>query len=447
MSSPSPQLDTIQHIHFIGIGGIGMSALARYYQTAGKDVSGSDAVDSELLQDLAKEGIQVQVGQKAENVPATADLIVYTHAIGMKNPELLEAKNRQVPLLTYNQALGLVTREKFTIAVAGTHGKSTTTAMIALMMVRGGLDPTVIVGTKIREFGNSNFRFGKSNFLLIEACEYKRSFLDYYPHIVVLPNVDLDHLDYFKDQQDYNKAFAALLKKIPHTGYLIYNAQDTNTASILKNNKGFTIPVSFQADHFNVDHERFAYPPLRIPGAHNRSNAALSYMTGKVLNIRHEHIMAGLESFNGTWRRFENKGKLPTGALCFDDYGHHPTEIKATLAGMREMFAKERIICVFQPHQFSRTAHFLNEFGQAFAQADSVVIPDIYAVRDNQKDKEKVSVSTLVETIKKHHHDVLLGNGLENTALWLMENTGPNDVVITMGAGTIGTIYRYLVMQ
>ncbi len=445
MSSPSPQLETIRRIHFIGIGGIGMSALARYYRAVGKEVSGSDAVDSELLQDLAQEGIQIQVGQKGGNIPRSADLIVYTHAIGTKNPELIEAKNKQIPLLTYNQALGLVTREKFTIAVAGTHGKSTTTAMIALTMVRGGLDPTVIVGTKIREFGNSNFRFGKSNFLLIEACEYKRSFLDYYPHIVVLPNVDLDHLDYFKDQQDYNKAFAALLKKIPHTGYLIYNAHDKNTTSILKNNKGFSVPVSFQSDHFNVDRERFEYPVLRIPGAHNRCNAALSYMTGKILNIHHEHIMESLAAFNGTWRRFENKGKLPTGALCFDDYGHHPTEIKATLAGVREMFSQERIICVFQPHQFSRTAHFLDEFGTAFPNADSVIIPDIYEVRDNQKDKEKVSAATLVETIKKHHQNVILGNGLENTALWLMENTGPHDVVITMGAGTIGTIYQYLV--
>lgn len=437
-------IKSVRSAHFIGIGGIGMSALSRYYKTIGKKVSGSDAVDSELMRELNKEGINTIVGQTPENISTEIDLVIHTQAIPASNPEFKEAKKQNKPILSYNQALGLLTKEKFTIAVAGTHGKSTTTAMLALTMVAGGLDPTVIIGTKLKEFGGSNFRYGKSNFLLIEACEYRRSFLDYYPHIIVLPNVDLDHLDYFKDEADYVKAFASFVKKVPHTGYLIANGDDKNIKKLIPMVKGFSIDPTFKPDHFVFDREKFAYPTVGVPGMHNRVNASLAYMTGKILNIPEHRVLRALEGFTGTWRRFENKGKLKSGANLYDDYGHHPTEIEATLQGTRELFPGRNIIAVFQPHQFSRTHHFLKEFGTAFREADMIIIPDIYEARDSKKDKQTVSVDRLVEEIAQQGKEVKNGQGLEQTARWLEQNTTEKEVVITMGAGNIHLIYTYL---
>jgi len=437
--------DMIRNVHFVGIGGIGMSALARYFVATGKHVTGSDTTAGIITQELQQEGIAVYIGHDKRYIPDNTDLIIYTHAISAGNPELSHGRKMKIPLLTYAQALGILTKEKFTIAVAGTHGKSTTTAMIALIMERAGLDPTVIIGTKIREFGNVNFRYGKSNFLVIEACEYRRSFLEYYPHILVVPNVDLDHLDYFTGEEDYVSAFKALFKKIPETGYVIAHADDDHIKAIANVVKGHFIGLHFVRDGFMVEDQKYDFPPMQIPGRHNRINASLAFMTGKLLDIPEDMIRETLGQFTGTWRRFEYKGEISTGAKMYDDYGHHPTEIQATLSGAREQFPHQRIICVFQPHQYSRTRSFLKEFGRSFEQADLVIIPNIYEARDGQKDEH--TLDDLVLEIQGNGVAVFNGEGLQKTADYLKQHTHTGDIVITIGAGDIYQLYTFLSVQ
>lgn len=438
--------DTIQQVHFVGIGGIGMSALARYFLATGKQISGSDMIATPLTEELIREGITIHIGHDEKHVPAKTDLMVYTHAIPAGNLELAYGRKMKIPLLTYAQTLGILTQEKFTIAVAGTHGKSTTTAMIALIMERAGLDPTVIIGTKIREFGNSNFRYGRSNFLLIEACEYRRSFLEYYPHVVVVPNIDIDHLDYFKNEEDYVSAFKALFKKIPETGYLVANGDDYHIDDIAETSRGHLLDLHFLRDGFVVDEQEYDFPTVHVPGRHNIINASLAFMTGKLLDIPEPKIRETLQQFSGTWRRFEYKGRIKTGARMYDDYGHHPTEIRATLEGARELYPHQKITCVYQPHQYSRLYYFLHEFGKSFINADLVIIPNIYEARQDGM-HAVTAVDDLVLEIQGNGVAVFNGEGLEKTATYLHEHTTHEDVVITMGAGDISTIYHFLPMQ
>lgn len=436
-------LNSVQRLHFIGIGGIGMSALARYFLALGKKISGSDAAASEITRELQQEGAEIRIEHAPENIAAATDLAIISNAIPARNPEVRQAKKLGIPVASYAQLLGEVSRNKYTIAVCGAHGKSTTTAMIALMLTAGGLDPTVMVGTKLKEFGHKNFRMGKSNFLVVEAGEYKRDFLHYYPQVIVITNIDPDHLDYFRDEADYVQAFRQFAKKLPHGGYLIGNGAEKNIPQVTKAVKGEYLPVIFQEKTFLSSTHSWPYPKLQVPGRHNLNNAALAFMTGKVLDIPEKTIVQALQNFSGTWRRFENKGKLPTGAVSFDDYGHHPTEIRATLQGAREAFPKKRIICVFQPHQYSRTHHLLRDFASAFGDADLIIIPDIYAARDSAQDKKKVSADILVERIEQQGKQAVNGRGLEKTAAWLLRHTDKNDVVLTMGAGNITDIYKY----
>lgn len=426
-------------VHCIGIGGIGVSAIARYYLSQGYAVSGTDATASALTHELEAEGVAFSTIQDGSLIQG-ADLVVYSPAIPAQNPERKKAAELGIRALSYPEALGELTRTKFTIAVAGTHGKSTTTAMISLMMVAAGMDPTVIIGTKVREFDNRNFRAGKSDFLVIEACEYHDSFLHYSPHLIVCPNVDVDHLDYFKTEENYVAAFGKFFANLAHSGHLI--APDSERLQVLaQKSKGAFIPVRFSDDTFSVGEKSWPYPQPRVPGKHNRTNAALALTAARVLDIPQEIAIKTLEEFSGTWRRFEIKGNL-NGATLIDDYGHHPTEIKATLTAAREGYPHaKRLVLVYQPHQYSRTRIFLHEFGQAFADADLVIVPDIYRSRDSD---ESVGVKELVEEIAKNDTQAVDGEGLEKTAKWLTDNITAEDLVITMGAGNIDGIYDML---
>lgn len=439
-------LEGIKTVHFIGIGGIGMSALARLMQQLGKHVTGSDVVETDLIRDLRREGIKIFIGHRGRNVSIPTDLVVYSQAIPKQNEEWEQARKAQILLASYAEAMGVYTHMKYTIAIAGTHGKSTTTAMIGLILLNAGLDPTIVVGTKMRELNNSNFRFGRSNFLVLEACEYRRSFLEYSPSIVVLPNIDLDHLDYFKDERDYVSAFTSFIKKIPHGGHMIANGDDRHIQEIRKTTKGNVIDIHFGSTHYETLGQQYAYPRLQIPGDHNKKDAVLAAVTARVLDVPDQKIYDTLSSFAGTWRRFEYKGKIQSGALFYDDYGHHPTEIQATLQGARELYPHKRIICVFQPHQYSRTRHFLSSFASSFTMADEVIIPDIYAARDSLEEQQAITVDMFVHTIRQYHPVVRNGGGIENTALYLARNTDADSVVITMGAGNIDLLYNHLVL-
>ncbi len=421
-------LDKAKVIHFIGIGGIGISAIARMMLLAGKKVNGSDGADSEIICSLRKMGASIFIGQKAENISADTDLVIYTIAITEDNPELKLAREKGIEIITYPEALHEISKNKFTIAVSGTHGKTTTTAMIAKVMIDAGLDPTVIVGSLIKADKESgfatNFIAGKSKYLVVEACEYRRSFLNIEPTILAITNIDNDHLDYYKDISDIQEAFHSMALKLSEEGCLIADLKNEKVIPVLNN------IISKTEDYMtNFDSSM----KLLVPGIHNKKNSAVALTVAKVLNIDLAQARKSLESFSGTWRRFEYKGKTKIGALIYDDYGHHPTEIKATLAGARELFPDKKIIVVFQPHLFSRTKMLLNDFATAFTDADEVILTPIFPAREVFD--STISSEILAERIRLNGGEARASESFEVIENYLKDHLKGNEVLITMGAG------------
>lgn len=408
-------------VHFIGIGGIGVSALAQIYKHDGKTVSGSDMQASEISAKLQETGIAVFVGHSASNIPQGCDLVIYSPAIPESNVELKSASELGMKTLSYPEALGLLSEKNFTIAVAGTHGKSTTTAMIAVILEQAGFDPTIVIGTKIPQLNGENYRIGKTKYLVLEACEYRESFLSIKPEFAVITNIEADHLDYFKNEQKYFAAFHKFIKNIKPGGKLFADKPIDGTKNIPPSN----LPIS-----------------LQIPGGFNLENARLAAAVAAELGIEDDVILKALKSFQGTWRRMENKGKVLGETIFIDDYAHHPTEIKVTLRAIREKHPDARILTAFQPHQYNRTKNFLPQFAESFGDTDAVLISDIYAVRDSEDDLKSITTGDLIMAISKNHPQVIAGNDLKSTAKYIKENYNKYDVIVTMGAGSIYQIYE-----
>lgn len=401
-------LKDAENIFFVGIGGIGMSGLARLLKAQGKKVSGSDLTDSVTLEEIRADGISVVLGHAMENLPECTELVIASEAVPLDNVELQTARGRGIPLFTYFQALGELTESTHLVAVAGTHGKTTTTAMLGLILERAGQDPTVLLGSKLEEFGNRNVRVGESDLFVLEACEYRRSFLHVKPDLLGITNIELDHLDYYKDREDYENAFEQM---------------------------------AAQSREIIWPDEIGEYEGgLGIPGTHNVMNAGLAAAMARRLGVSEDVIADTLRDYHGAWRRFEYKGITPEGALIYDDYAHHPSEIQATLQAAREKHLESRIVAVFQPHQYSRTAALLAAFAESFEEANEVIIPNIYEARDSEEARHAVSAEDLVEAISAHHENVRFGDGLEKTADYLRETVGEGDVVLVMGAGDVSTI-------
>jgi UDP-N-acetylmuramate--alanine ligase len=425
-------------IHFIGIGGIGVSALVRYYLTKGVKVSGSDLVESEITKDLKRLGAKIFIGKhKAENLPKDANLVVYSPAVEKNNPELLEAKSCQLKAVSYPEALGQLTKEKFTIAVCGSHGKSTVAAMIGLILTKAKFDPTVILGTKLKEFGDSNCRVGESEYLVIEADEYKESFLNYRPKIIVLLNIEYDHPDYFKTERDYILAYKKFISCLPEDGILVANEDDGNIYN--------TFFKTAKKVYWYSLKEKVAKKikrVLKIPGEFNVSNALAALKVAKILKIPDIISFETLSEFKGTWRRFDEKiVKIPNTKYkirIINDYGHHPTQLKETLKAAREKFPKKKIICVFQPHQYQRTYFFWNDFVKAMREApvDELIVTDIYTVagRESKEIMRKVTARKLVKATNKENVIYLPKNKILDH---LKKNLKDKEVVIIMGAGDI----------
>lgn len=440
---PYMDINKAKYIHFIGIGGIGTSAIAQILHNKRKKISGSDLVPSQLTKSLKLSGINVKIGHDEKFISKKHDLIIYSPAIPNSNPELKKAKSLNIKTISYSHALGQLTKDYFTIAIAGTHGKSTTTAMISLITEKAGLDPSVVIGTKIKQFKNKNFRVGDSEYLIIEACEYKRTFLAIHPDILVLTNIEADHLDYYKDLDDYKNAFKDLVKKVPKNGQILINDKSKHLKDIVKNAK---CKVSTWKE-LHID--KLKLKP-RVPGDFNIENAKNAAITAKYLGINDKIIEKTIANFKGTWRRLEIKRKKGYKCTFIDDYGHHPTEIQLTLAAIREQNPNANILCIFQPHQYSRTHHLLKEFGRSFYDADKIIIPNIYKVRDSKEDIEKVSTDDLVNEInntrkqsgRAYIHKAKNGRGLQKTADYIKKNSTKFDIIITMGAGDITDIYR-----
>lgn len=441
-----------KHIHFIGIGGIGVSALAHILKEKGKIISGSDSTNSELLDSLKRVGAKIYIGHDEKNITKAHQLIVYSPAIPEDNVELKKAKKLKIKCLSYPEALGLLSKEYYTIAISGTHGKSTTTAMIARIIEKAGLDPTVVIGTKMREYKNRNFKVGKGKYLIVEACEYKESFLNLHPNILVITNIESDHLDYFLNFANYKKAFEKMSMRVPKNGYLVINGKDIYCQDIGNKSKSKVVSLGVAGEQHDYllqnrilvsqDSKGKVRINPKVYGRFNIENGALAAIVGHLLGVENKIIEQALKEFTGTWRRLELKRKKLGKVRFIDDYAHHPTEIQTTLAAIRETFPRSRILCIYQPHQYNRTIHFLKEFGNSFNDVNQVIVPNIYEVRDSKADVAQISTDTLVHEIRQHNKNALNGDGFRKTAKYIKENHKNFDVIVTMGAGDINKLYK-----
>lgn len=446
------------HIHFIGIGGISMSGLAEILLGEDFTVSGSDAKQSPLTDSLETKGARIYYGQRASNISDDTEVVVYTAAIHPDNPEFACAKEKGLPMLTRAQLLGQIMRNYETpIAIAGTHGKTTTTSMVTHILLEGQCDPTISVGGILPAI-NGNIRVGNSETFVTEACEYTNSFLSFFPKISVILNIDADHLDFFKDIQDIRNSFRRFAQLLPADGALIINADTPEYETIIEDlpcrviTYGLKQEANYQARDISFDkygHASFSVYRdgkktgsyyLKVPGIHNVSNALASIAVGHLLGLPEESIIKGLSSFSGTDRRFQYKGEV-AGVTVIDDYAHHPTEIEATLQAARN-YPSKKIWCVFQPHTYTRTKALLPEFAKALTLADHVVLADIYAARE--QNTIGISSEDLQKRIRELGTPCEYFPTFDEIEKFLLENCSPGDLLITMGAGDVVLIGEHI---
>ena len=434
-------------IHMIGIGGVSMSGLAEILKNKGYIVTGSDINKSALTDTLIKNNIPVMFGHNENNVK-NADAVVYTAAIKKDNPEYCYAQNNNIPLIERSVLLGEITKLfNNTIAIAGTHGKTTTTSMLSVAFLESNMDPTISVGGEIPEI-NSNYKIGNSEYFLTEACEYVESFLTLSPHCGIILNIEEDHLDYYKDINHIISSFNKFAKKIDNTGYLVINNDDKNCHSISSEAQlipfGIDTPSKFMAKNINYtneystfdfteDEEKICNVKLKVPGKHNIYNALACLTVCKLYNLDLEKVITALSKFTGAKRRFELKG-IKNGISIYDDYAHHPSEIKATLKAAKSK-KKNKIWCVFQPHTYTRTKALLNEFADSFYDADNVIITDIYAARE--KDNGEINSKDLVDKISKTSNNAIYIKDFEEIISYLKNNSHEDDLIFTIGAGNV----------
>jgi UDP-N-acetylmuramate--alanine ligase len=414
--------------HFIGIGGIGVSAVARMLFLQGKEVTGSDNEQSEITDDLEKLGIKITIGQEAGNISDDTEVIIHTIAVKDDNPEIIEARRRNLVCMSYPEALGELSKNMFTIAISGTHGKTTTTAMVGHILKKAALDPTIIVGSKMLG-ENSNFHAGKSKYLIVEACEYKRSFLNLCPKILVITNIDADHLDYYKDISDIQNAFHELAEKIPEEGFIVTNPKEPNISEAIKN---ISVNV-LDYDSVQINRE------IGVFGKYNILNAQAAIKTAGALGINENTALEYLKDFKGTWRRLEYKGEKG-GNIFYDDYAHHPAEIKASLSALREKYPDREIVCVFEPHQQSRTKLLFDDFVEALKLADKVFIAPIFITReidDNKTTNKTLSDAINLGIVNKDIFASPVENPDELKTLLQKINFSKPLCVVLMGAGNI----------
>jgi len=410
-------------IYCIGIGGIGVSALAQMFARRGIAVSGSDIAVSPITAQLKKYGITIFIGQRTQNVPRQCDAVIYTKAITSDNVELVEARKRGIPTFSYSQALGMVSDSAYTIAVAGSHGKTTTTGMIGWALLRAKKDPTIVIGSFLSGV-KSNFVAGAGPHFVVEACEYQKSFLDIHPTIAVVTNIDNDHLDYYKTKANLFRGFVQFISSIPRSGFLVCDVTDP----VLKR-----LAAHARCHVVDCSKERINYS-LSVIGKHNVRNAQAAAAALRVIGLSSTAIKEGLASFAGTWRRQEYKGSK-NGVVVYDDYAHHPTEIKTTLEAFADAFPGRRIIVVFQPHLYSRTKILFKDFVSAFDRAAAVVMLPIYAARE--KKDSTIASPMLVAALKKRGVAAIYVATFETAVGRIKKLARGGDIVLTMGAGDV----------
>jgi UDP-N-acetylmuramate--alanine ligase len=439
----------INKIHFVGIGGIGMSGLAEILLNQGFQISGSDLAETEITERLRDLGVDVVIGHNAENVK-DADVLVYSSAVNTENPEVAEAIKRKIPVIKRAELLAETMRMKYGIGIAGTHGKTTTTSMVGLVLTEGGVDPTIIVGGKLSGLGGTNARLGNGEYIVVEADEFDRTFLKLTPTIAAITTLEKEHLDIYKDLDDLKTAFIEFANKVPFYGFVTLCLDEPALQEIIPmiNKKIITYGLNPQADvrAYDLKHkeynstffvnyfgEELGEVTLQLPGEHNVKNALVAVVIGKELGLDFAIIKSALEKFTGVYRRFETK--YSNGILVIDDYAHHPTEINASLSAVRKGW-KRRLVAVFQPHLYSRTRDFYKEFSRAFLNSDVFICTDVYPARE--KPIEGISGEMVAEAAKNFGHKNVYyikdKNAIPEKLLEIVED---GDIVLTMGAGDI----------
>lgn len=450
------------HVHFIGIGGVSMSGLAEILLCAGFTVSGSDIKDSATTQHLKSLGANIKIGQQASNITDDIQLVVYTAAIHEDNPEYQAVINKGIPMMSRATLLGqIMSNYKHAICVSGTHGKTTTTSMLSHILLEANLDPTISVGGNLKAI-NGNIRVGQSDTFITEACEYTNSFLEFFPSIAVILNVEEDHMDFFHDLREIENSFKKFAALVPEDeGIVVINGDMTSFPYIKEGLQCAMLtfgtkahndyyPENIEYDelgngHFDVmEYGQFlTHINLSVPGIHNINNALAAVATARSLNIDLTAICKGLQSFSGADRRFQYKGEI-SGLTIIDDYAHHPTEIRTTLSAASKYPHKE-LWTVFQPHTYTRTLAFLSDFADALSLSDHVILTDIYAARE--KDTGKVSSSDIRKLLEEKGCDVYHFHSFDEIEKFILENCSNNDLLITMGAGDVVLIGERLLGQ
>ena len=442
----------IQHVHFVGVGGIGMSGIAEVLLNMGFRVSGSDLRRSDVTARLESLGAKIYEGHAAEHVSG-AHVVVRSTAVRGDNPEVLEARRRSIPVIPRAEMLGELMRLKpHTVAVAGSHGKTTTTSMVATVLANAGLDPTVVVGGVVGAMG-SNARLGKSDLMVVEADESDRSFLMLSPTFAVVTNIDREHMDHYSDMDDVRKSFADFVNKVPFYGASVLCLDDPHVQAVIPEvvRRRITYGLSAQADiaarevrydkqFGSIYQARLMGEPvgevsLRVPGLHNIYNSLAAIAIGLELEVPFETITKALSEFTGVNRRFQFKGEAG-GVIVVDDYGHHPTEIRATLVAAKLGSAGRRMVVLFQPHRYTRTQDLMDEFARSFNNADVLMVTDIYAA--SEQPIEGVSGESLAQAVSSFgHKDARHAGSVEEATRALLEEVRENDMVITLGAGNV----------
>ena len=447
------------NLHFTGIGGISMSALAEIMISRGFTVTGSDSHESKITDHLESLGAKIFYNQVAGNISSNIDVLIYTAAIKQDNPELVKAKELGIPLLTRAEFLGqIMLNYPMAIGVSGTHGKTTTTSMLSQIMLEGNTDPTILVGG-IMPAIHGNTRVGHSDKLITEACEYTNSFLSFKPNMAIILNVAADHLDFFKDLDDIRHSFRKFAELVPDDGFLVINSDIDNLEYFTDGLKCKVItvgsdPAKSDYSAANIEFDQFAkgsydlvvngeksfHVALNVTGEHNIYNSLAAIAAAHAMGISDENIKAGLTQYGGTDRRFQYKGKVGD-VTIIDDYAHHPDEITATIKTAKH-YPHKKMWVVFQPHTYSRTKSLLPEFGKALKEADAVVLADIYAARE--KDTLGVSSLDVKKEIEKYGTEVHYYPSFSEIENFLLESCSPGDLLITMGAGDVVKIGEHL---
>jgi UDP-N-acetylmuramate--alanine ligase len=440
----------IKKVHFVGIGGIGMSGIAEILLNQGFEVSGSDKSLSEVTDRLESLGIKVYEGHSTDHLK-DADVLVYSSAVHTDNPEVKAAIERKIPVIKRAEMLAETMRMKYGIGIAGTHGKTTTTSMVGLTLTEGGIDPTIIVGGKLSGLGGTNARLGNGEFIVVEADEFDRTFLKLTPTIAALTTLESEHLDTYKDLEDIKSAFIEFANKVPFYGFVTLCLDEPALQDIVPfiNKKIISYGLTTQADvratdiiadRFNTTYKvkyfgkELGTISLKIPGKHNVLNSLVAVVIGKELGVNFNTIKKALESFTGVYRRFEVKYNKEV--LVVDDYAHHPTETSATLKGIRDGWKNRRLVAVFQPHLYSRTRDFYQEFGHSFLNSDVFICTDVYPARELPI--EGVSGEMIANATKKFgHKNVKYVADKKDVTSVLNKIKEDGDIIVTMGAGDI----------